>query len=221
VLSGGGVVWIGVTAAVAIASALADTGAPVWMPVSRLSTRSLAARLAGGCGAPRDGALIVGAVGLVGVPTVAPATGVESGWATTRSVYPPRGVGAMGFGEGLAVAMSVTAAVVLGGGVVGAMLGVDAVPSVAMSAALALELGSEEEACVLKGGNAVAVPTSVTSELLIGRPAPVEVLRSLTLMITWSFKSWDAVGAAVGGASPRSAAKVCGELSIPWAVRTS
>ena len=150
-------------------------------------------------------------------------TGLPVAMSVTAAVVLGGGVaGAMlGVGTGLPVAMSVTAAVVLGGGVAGAMLGVDAVPSVAISAALTLELGSEEVACVLKGGNAVAVPTSAISELLTSRPAPVEVLRSLTLMTIWFFKSWDAVGAAVGGVSPRSAAKVCGELSIPWAVRTS
>ena len=209
------------TTAVAIASALADTGAPVWMPVSRLSTRSLAARLAGGCGAPRDGALIVGAVGLVGVPAVAPATGVESGWAMTESVVPRLWRGVIGVGTELLVAMSVTAAVVLGGGVADAILGVDAVALVAISAALTLELGSGEAACVLKGGSAVAVPTSVMSALLTGRLAPVEVLWSLNLMPISFFKSWAAVDAAVGGPSPRSVAKVCGELSIPWAVNTS
>jgi hypothetical protein len=44
VLSGGGAVWTGVTAAVANASALADTGAPVWIPVSRLCASSYGKR---------------------------------------------------------------------------------------------------------------------------------------------------------------------------------
>jgi hypothetical protein len=52
VLSGGGAVWTGVTAAVAIASALADTGAPVWIPVSRLSARSFGKRADAPTGLP-------------------------------------------------------------------------------------------------------------------------------------------------------------------------
>ncbi len=42
-----GEVWTGLAAAVLIASALAETGAPVWLPVLKLWARSVGERLTG------------------------------------------------------------------------------------------------------------------------------------------------------------------------------
>jgi hypothetical protein len=103
VLSGGGVAWTGVTAAVAIASALADTGAPVWIPVSRLSARSLFAEgvevwgerieLAGSTGVGGMAPMLVDSWAVAAGELRVEAVGVDSEGACARSALRP----ALGF----------------------------------------------------------------------------------------------------------------------------
>jgi hypothetical protein len=105
VLSGGGAVWTGVTAAVAIASALADTGAPVWIPVSRLCASSLFVKGVEVWGEPIE---VAGSSGVGGItPMLADswavaagelrveAVGVDSEGACARSAPRP----ALGFAD--------------------------------------------------------------------------------------------------------------------------
>ncbi len=89
--NGGGAEWTGLVAAVEIASALADIGAPVWLPALKFWTRSLGARVVGVWGAPMglplEGVVAAGGASMPGVTAAVVVAGAaESDWAPATPV---------------------------------------------------------------------------------------------------------------------------------------
>ena len=104
VLSGCGVVWTGLVAAVVIASAPVEIGAPVWLPALKFSTRSWGERVVGACGAA--GLAVAGAVdgagaSMLGLALGAEEVGVVSDGAFATSVAPRLGA-VLGVARGFA-----------------------------------------------------------------------------------------------------------------------
>ena len=133
-----GEVWTGLAAAVLIASALAETGAPVWVPVLKLCARSVGERLAGAWGAV--GLIAVGArpvvgASMVGLELVAAMEVFAEG--VTEAAFPksplPKPDDPPADVARFVVAMSVTFAVFAGVGILVAVAGAVVATSVAVS----------------------------------------------------------------------------------------
>lgn len=92
--NGGAAEWTGLVAALEIASALADIGAPVWLPALKLWARSVGAGAAGACGAlmglPAEEAVDAAGASMLGGVVVARDDPEKSGAVVLLAVGTPR-----------------------------------------------------------------------------------------------------------------------------------